>query len=101
MGRTTRLGPADGGVLVVIRAPRSRPRGERRGLGEGIAGAAGVRVRGGARQTGDGRARSVVAGVGGRAAPDVRALVILKTNRTQNLSLPVMYLRFNCNKLSK
>jgi hypothetical protein len=65
MGRTTHLGSCEQGVLALIQAPRSHSHGERRGSGDGVAGIAGVRMWGGARQAGararqkrDGHARA-------------------------------------------
>jgi hypothetical protein len=55
MGRT-RVWSCGRGVLVLIRAPRSRPRGERRGLGEGVAGTGKVCVWGKAKRSGAGYA---------------------------------------------
>jgi len=70
MGCTAHLESYRRGVLVLIRALGSCSCGEKRGLGVGVAGAArvcagqgevvgsGIRVRGRARQMGDGRARA-------------------------------------------
>ena len=49
MGRTMRLGSYEQGVLILIQAPGPTHTERGGGLGEGVAGAARVRVRGGAR----------------------------------------------------